>query len=312
MPFWFFFCCIINYPKFKNLLVWNNSSCGLNIQIGYSRDRLFFTFSGVSAERLKDWSLEPLEVLTEAERFIFKVAPSSGCRLAPFHEASPCIGHSTGLVECPQNMVADFNKNKRVGDWKIKTKTILFMTQPQKSLSNNWATFFSLKGIHSIQITFEAKRIKICLFKEGAVKNQRIFTMRSYCLAQWTLLSALWWRKWEGNPRGDICIWASQMVPVVKNQSANAGDIREVSSIPESERSPGGGHGNPYSCLENPMDSTVHRVAKCQIRLKRLNTYTWRGRKRKSCSKGDNLKLRKSLPLFLSTIDQISFLRWEN
>lgn len=77
---------------------------------------MFFTFSGVSAERLKDWSLEPLEVLTEAERFIFKVAPSSGCRLAPFHEASPCIGHSTGLVECPQNMVADFNKNKRVGD----------------------------------------------------------------------------------------------------------------------------------------------------------------------------------------------------
>ena len=33
----------------------------------------------------------------------------------------------------------------------------------------------------------------------------------------------------------------------------NAGDL---GSIPELERSPGGGHGNPlqYSCLENPMD----------------------------------------------------------
>ena len=77
----------------------------------------------------------------------------------------------------------------------------------------------------------------------------------------------------EIQKRGDICIWASQMVLVVKNQSANAGDIREVSSIPGSDRS-GGGHGNPYSCLENPMDSTVHRAAKSQIRLKRLNTYT--------------------------------------
>lgn len=55
------------------------------------------------------------------------------------------------------------------------------------------------------------------------------------------------------------------MVLVVKKLSANAGDIREVSSIPGSDRS-GGGHGNPYSCLENPMDSTVHRAAKSQIR----------------------------------------------
>ena len=41
---------------------------------------------------------------------------------------------------------------------------------------------------------------------------------------------------------------------VVKNPSANAGDVKDESSIPESGRSPGGGHGNPfqYSCLENP------------------------------------------------------------
>ena len=31
--------------------------------------------------------------------------------------------------------------------------------------------------------------------------------MRTYCLAQETLLSALWRPKWEGNPkRGDTCI----------------------------------------------------------------------------------------------------------
>ena len=43
---------------------------------------------------------------------------------------------------------------------------------------------------------------------------------------------------------------------VVKNPSANAGDIRDVGSIPGMERCPGGGHGNPlqYSCLKNPMD----------------------------------------------------------
>ena len=53
---------------------------------------------------------------------------------------------------------------------------------------------------------------------------------------------------------------------VVKNPSANAGD---VGSIPGSEKSPGGGNGNPlqYSCLENHVDGgaqwvTVHGVAK--------------------------------------------------
>ena len=56
---------------------------------------------------------------------------------------------------------------------------------------------------------------------------------------------------------------------MVKNLSANVGDVRGAGSIPGLRRSPGGGHGNPlqYSCLENPMDrgawqATVHRVAK--------------------------------------------------
>ena len=43
---------------------------------------------------------------------------------------------------------------------------------------------------------------------------------------------------------------------VVKNPPTNAGNPRDIDSIPEVGRSPGDGNGNPlhYSCLENPMD----------------------------------------------------------
>ena len=49
---------------------------------------------------------------------------------------------------------------------------------------------------------------------------------------------------------------ASQVVLVVKNMPANAGDITDLGSIPGSEKSPGGGSGNPiyYPWLEKPMD----------------------------------------------------------
>ena len=64
-------------------------------------------------------------------------------------------------------------------------------------------------------------------------------------------------------------IWASQVVLVVKNLPANAGDARGMGSIPGLGRFPGEGNGNPlqYSCLENPMErgawrAIVHRVAK--------------------------------------------------
>ena len=56
---------------------------------------------------------------------------------------------------------------------------------------------------------------------------------------------------------------------MVKNPSANTGNIKDAGSIPGLGRSPGGGHGNPlqYSYLENPMDRgalqvTVHGVEK--------------------------------------------------
>ena len=73
---------------------------------------------------------------------------------------------------------------------------------------------------------------------------------------------------------------ASQVLLMVKNLLANAGDIRDAGSIPELGRPPGGGRSNPlqYSCLENPTDRgawwpTVHRVAKSWIRLERLGIH---------------------------------------
>ena len=64
---------------------------------------------------------------------------------------------------------------------------------------------------------------------------------------------------------------ASQVPLVVKNPSANAGDVRDMGSIPGLGRSLREGNGYPFrdSCLENPMDrgawqATVHGVAKSQ------------------------------------------------
>ena len=56
-----------------------------------------------------------------------------------------------------------------------------------------------------------------------------------------------------------LVTWASQVVLVVKNPPASAGDVRDLVLIPESGRFPGGGCGNPLqlSCLKNPMDQGV-------------------------------------------------------
>ena len=66
----------------------------------------------------------------------------------------------------------------------------------------------------------------------------------------------------------------------VKNLPAMQKTQEALDSVPGSGRSPEGGHGNPLqgSCLENPMDrgawwATVHRDAKSQTQLKRLNTH---------------------------------------
>ena len=73
---------------------------------------------------------------------------------------------------------------------------------------------------------------------------------------------------------------ASQVVLMVKNSLANAGDVRDTSSIPEWGRSPEGGPSNPlqYSCLENPMDrgawrATVQRGTNSQTQLKQISMH---------------------------------------
>ena len=71
------------------------------------------------------------------------------------------------------------------------------------------------------------------------------------------------------------------MTLVVKNLLSNAGDVRDMGSIPGSGRSPGGGHGNPlqYSCPEKPMErgawwAMVHGVTKSWTQSKGLRAHT--------------------------------------
>ena len=55
--------------------------------------------------------------------------------------------------------------------------------------------------------------------------------------------------------RRSIFMYIAQVALMVKNLPANAGDLRDASSIPGLGRSSGEGNGNPlqYSCLENYM-----------------------------------------------------------
>ena len=66
-----------------------------------------------------------------------------------------------------------------------------------------------------------------------------------------------------------------------KESACSAGAEGDPGSIPGSERSPGGGNGNPlqYSCLENPIGrralrATVHGVTKSWARLSNSHTHT--------------------------------------
>ena len=67
---------------------------------------------------------------------------------------------------------------------------------------------------------------------------------------------------------------------MIKDTPVNAGDSRDVGSIPGLGRSPGLGNGNPlqYSCQENSMDrgawwATVHEVAESDM-TEQLSVHT--------------------------------------
>uniref|UniRef100_A0AC11CS53 Glutathione S-transferase zeta 1 n=1 Tax=Ovis aries TaxID=9940 RepID=A0AC11CS53_SHEEP len=111
--------------------------------------------------------------------------------------------------------------------------------------------------------------------------------------------SSSWGASWLHGARGEdgkkgkkggVVIWASSGGTSGKNPPANAGDVRNLGSIPGSGRSPGEGHGNPlqYSCLEDPADrgawwAAVHGVAKSRTRLSDVvQCWKWRRRNRPS------------------------------
>ena len=82
------------------------------------------------------------------------------------------------------------------------------------------------------------------------------------------------WNQSEGKVHPSV-LCTMQVMLVVKNPPANAGNLRDTSSIPGSGGSPGGEHGNPLqcSCLENPMGREAWRaivsgVAQSQTQLK--------------------------------------------
>ena len=84
------------------------------------------------------------------------------------------------------------------------------------------------------------------------------------------LLEKWGWQIWSrGFPSGSVC----------KEPTCNAGDPRDMGSIPGLGRSLGGGHSNllRYFGLKNPLDrgawrATVHRVTKSRKWPKQMNT----------------------------------------
>ena len=92
------------------------------------------------------------------------------------------------------------------------------------------------------------------------------------CSAMVTYLLNHRWQRSLG--RAVRCKGSSQMVLMMKNPPANAGEPRDTGSTPGWGRSPGEGNSNrlQYSCLKNPMDrgawrATVHGVTKSWTRL---------------------------------------------
>ena len=57
----------------------------------------------------------------------------------------------------------------------------------------------------------------------------------------------------SGEERGLSCKTQDEVALVVKNPPANTGNIKDVGSIPEMGRSPGGGHGNSLLAWRIPM-----------------------------------------------------------
>ena len=68
--------------------------------------------------------------------------------------------------------------------------------------------------------------------------------------------------RWEAEKQVWNLVQVKDKRLVVKNPTANVGEVRDADPIPGSGRSPGGAHGNPlqYSCLENPLNRGAWRT----------------------------------------------------
>ena len=112
---------------------------------------------------------------------------------------------------------------------------------------HNWATSLSF-------FTFMHWRRKwqpTPVFLPGESQERGAWWAAVYGVAQsWTQLRRL------SSSSSRTLTGASQVVLVVKNPPANAGDPKDTSSIPGSGRALGIGNGtsSQYSCLENSMD----------------------------------------------------------
>ena len=100
------------------------------------------------------------------------------------------------------------------------------------------------------------------VFSSITVRKHQFFSTQS---SLWANLTSIhdYWKKHIFDYRE---LEASQVVLVVKNPPAYAGDMKDAGSIPGSGRSLGGRHGHllQYSCLENPMDTGAYRTHELQ------------------------------------------------
>ena len=100
----------------------------------------------------------------------------------------------------------------------------------------------------------------ISVLKQECVGCMRVCGCEFYILVRMAIIKKSTdnklWRVCGKKGNLSHCWWASQIVLVVKNPPAKAGDLRDVGLIPGSGRSPGGGRGKSlqYFCLESPMD----------------------------------------------------------
>ena len=144
---------------------------------------------------------------------------------------------------------------------------------------------------------------EVCIRGRREYPRERNVTPGAEVTVMWAVSQGMQaaYRRWESQGNGfsptasvrnsvlqmTLDSWPSELsdnksvfvAPVVKNLSANAGDLRITGSTSGLGRSPAGGYSTPlqYSCLDNLMDrgawwAVVHRVTKSRTRLKQLST----------------------------------------